>query len=351
MKTHFVKLLVCLSVCLMFATFTLPRVQAQTGGLLAKVKERGKLICGVNPQIAGFGYLDPKDNTFKGFDPDFCRVLAAGLFGDATKVEFKPIAAPADRFIALAAGEIDVLIRNTTFTFERDTRENADFGPTIFYDGSTIMVRTADNINKLEDLKGLTVCALNGTTNAQSITEAMAAIQTKFKLVTFDNLNDVISAFSSDRCDAVTSDSSQLAGARSVATDGPTWTIWDQRLTKEPLGPAIKAGDSQWGDYVRWAIYATFIFEENGITSKNVDEMMKTTTNADVKRLLGLDEKSKLNADLGLDPKWAYNIVKQVGNYGEIFDRNLGEGSALKLARGLNNLWTNGGLLYAPPFR
>jgi len=352
MKSRLIKPLILSFVLLLIASLALPAItQAQGSGLFAKVKARGKLVCGVNPQIAGFGFLDTKDNTFKGFDPDFCRVIAAAMFGDAKAVEFKPIAAAADRFPLLAAGEIDVLIRNTTFTFGRDSKEGADFGPTTFYDSSTIMVRTADKLAKLEDFKDLTICAIKGTTNEQSISEAMNAANTKFKLVTFDALSGVIEAFSSNRCDAVTSDSSQLAGARSAAKDGANWTILDLRLTKEPLGPAVKQGDVQWSDFVRWAIYATFIFEEQGVTSQNVDEIMAKTTNPELRRLLGLDEKSKLNENLGLDAKWAYNIVKQVGNYGEIFDRNLGEASPLKLQRGLNNQWNKGGLIYAPPFR
>jgi general L-amino acid transport system substrate-binding protein len=315
------------------------------------VKARGSLICGVNPQIVGFGFQDTQANTFKGFDPDFCRVLAAAIFGDATKVTFKPIAAAADRFPALAAGDIDVLIRNTTFTFGRDSKEGADFGPTTYYDGSTVMVRTADKLAKLEDLKDLTVCAIKGTTNEQAISEAMAAVNTSFKLVSFDDLNAVRDAFAANRCDAITSDATQLLGARAGAKKESEWTIWDIRLTKEPLGPAWKQGDAQWGDLVRWSVYATFILEEKGITSKNVDDIAAKTTDSEVKRLLGLDPKSTLHENLGLDAKWAYNIAKQVGNYGEIFDRNLGEGSPFKLARGLNNLWTKGGLLYAPPFR
>lgn len=350
--TRLVKILTLFIVVLMLVTLAAPSVtRAQATGLLAKIKERGKLICGVNPTIPGFGFLDTTDNTFKGFDPDFCRVLAAAIFGDITKVEFRPIAAAADRFPALAAGDIDVLIRNTTFTYGRDTKEGADFGPTTYYDGSTIMVRSADKLAKLEDLKDLTICAIKGTTNEQAISEAMAGVNAAFKLVSFDNLNLMIDAFANSRCDAVTSDASQLTGAKSGAKDGANWTIWDLRLTKEPLGPAWKQGDVQWGDVVTWAVYATMILEEKGITSKNVDEMASKSTDAEVKRLLGLDDKSPLHENLGLDVKWAYNIAKLVGNYGEIFDRNLGEGSPLKLGRGLNSLWNKGGLLYPPPYR
>lgn len=325
------------------------RTYAQEGGLLAKVKARGKLLCGVNPAIPGFGFLDPTDNTFKGFDPDFCRVIAAAIFNDATKVEFKPIQAAADRFPALTAGDIDVLIRNTTFTAGRDTQDGADFGPTTYFDASTILVRTADNIKKLDDLKDATICAQKGTTNEQAISEVMASLNIPFKLVTFDNIDAVIDAFSNNRCDAVTSDRSQLAGKRSAAPKGKDWTILEDNLTKEPLTPAIKAGDSQWGDVVRWSVYATFILEEKGVTSKNVDDMVANSKDPETRRLLGLE--GTLYKNFGFDAKWAYSIAKQVGNYGEIFDRNLGPTSSVKLSRGLNILWNKGGLLYAPPYR
>lgn len=348
MRSRFITLFVAL---LMIAAITTPAItQAQENtGLLATVRARGNLICGVNPQIPGFGFLDTADNTFKGFDPDFCRVLAAAIFGDATKVEFRPIAAAADRFPALRAGDIDVLIRNTTFTYGRDTVEGADFGPTTFYDASTIMVRTADNVTKIEDMADFTICAIKGTTNEQAVTEAAAAVNTAVTLVTFDNIDDVIGAFDAGRCDAVTSDRSQLAGKRSTAANGKDWTILALNMTKEPLSPAWKAGDSEWGDVVTWAIYATIMLEEKGITSQNVDEIVANTQDPETRRLLGVE--GELHAALGLDAKWAYNIAKQVGNYGEIFERNLGSGSAILLDRGLNSLWSNGGLLYAPPYR
>jgi len=334
----------------MLVSLTAPAVtQAQTGGLLAKVRERGMIVCGVNPQIPGFGFLDTADNTFKGFDPDFCRVLAAAVFGDSSKIEFRPIAAAADRFPALASGDIDVLIRNTTFTYGRDTKEGADFGPTTYYDGSRIMVRTADNVTKLEDMAGFQICAIKGTTSEQTISEEMAAVNTDFTLATFDNIDQVIENFDAGSCDAVTSDGSQLAGKRSAAANGKDWTILDMVLTKEPLSPAWKAGDSEWGDFVRWAVYATIMLEEKGVTTENVDKVVANSTDPETRRLLGLE--GELHLNLGLDAKWAYNIAKQVGNYGEIFERNLGSGSPLGLDRGLNKLWSQGGLLYAPPYR
>jgi general L-amino acid transport system substrate-binding protein len=349
MKTRFAKSLTLFVAVLLVVSIVAPRPSyAQEGGLLAKVKARGKLLCGINNGVPGFGFVDAKNNTISGFDTDFCRVVAAAIFGDAKAVEFKPIAA-ADRFTALQSGEIDVLIRNTTYTFDRDTKQGADFGPTVFYDGQTVMARVADKLSKLEDLKDLTVCAIKGTTTEQNISDAMAAINTKFKLVTFDSIDQVLEAFNGNRCDAVTSDRSQLVSKRATSADPTAWVIFDNNLSKEPLTPAWKAGDAQWGDVVRWAVYATILLEEDGVTSKNAADMATSSKNPEVKRLLGTE--GTLNENLGLDKKWALNIVEQVGNYGEIYDRNLGEGTPFNLARGLNNLWTKGGLIYAPPYR
>jgi general L-amino acid transport system substrate-binding protein len=334
---------------LISATITAPyAAQAQSGGLLAKVKARGKLVCGINNAVPGFGFIDTAKNTISGFDTDFCRVVAAAIFGDATKVDFKPIAA-ADRFTALQSGEIDVLIRNTTYTFDRDTKQGADFGPTIFYDGQTVMARVADNLKELKDLKDLTVCAIKGTTTEQNISDAMAAISTSFKLVTFDNIDQVIEGFNGNRCDAVTSDRSQLVSKRATSKDPSAWVIFDNNLSKEPLTPAVKAGDSEWSDVVRWSVFATMLAEEQGVTSKNVDDMAANSKSPDVRRLLGVE--GTLSANLGLDKGWAVAILKQVGNYGEIYDRNLGADTPFNLPRGLNNLWTKGGLIYAPPYR
>jgi general L-amino acid transport system substrate-binding protein len=349
MSNRFGKALALVAVLLLIAASAPGLTMAQSASLLDAVKARGTLKCGVNPGVPGFGFLDTASNTFSGFDPDFCRALAAALFGDASKVEFIPIAAAADRFPKLAAGEIDVLIRNTTFTAGRDTKEGADFAPTTYYDASTLMVRTADGLTKLEDLKDLTVCVIKGTTNERAISEAMAAINTSFNLVSYDAADGVYDAFSNNRCDAVTSDRSQLAGRRSIAADGKDWTILPLNLTKEPLGPAVKAGDSKWMDVVRWTVYATFMLEEHGVTAANVDEMVTSTADPELKRLFGLD--GELYKDLGLEAGWAVAIAKAVGNYGEIFNRNLGAETPLGLERGLNELWTNGGLHYAPPYR
>jgi general L-amino acid transport system substrate-binding protein len=345
MRTRFIALLLALGLI----AVAFPRTTAAQGGtLLDKVRARGKLVCGINGGLAGFGAVDSKTNTYSGFDVDFCRVVAAAIFGDATKVEFKAVAA-ADRFTVIGSGEIDLLSRNTTYTFDRDTKQGADFGPVTFYDGQTVMARAADKLTKLGDLKDLTVCAIKGTTTEQNISDAMKAINTPFKLTTFEKIDQVFEAFTAGRCDAITSDRSQLTSVRATSKTPADFILFDENLSKEPLTPAYKAGDSQWGDVVRWAVYATIDAEELGITSANVDDMAANTTNPEAARLLG--KSGELYKSLGLDAKWAYNIIKQVGNYGEIFERNLGEKTPFGLKRGLNALWTKGGLLYAPPYR
>jgi general L-amino acid transport system substrate-binding protein len=332
-----------------FALAAMPFVgtQAQDGGLLATVKARGNLVCGINNGVPGFGFIDSANNTVSGFDTDFCRVLAAAIFGDASKVEFKPIAA-ADRFTAIGAGEIDVLIRNTTYTFGRDTQQGAEFGPTLFYDGQALMVRSADNVSSLLDLDGATVCAIKGTTTEQNIADATAGKVT-VEVVIFENIDQVIDGFVNERCNAVTSDRSQLTSKKATSEKGGEWVILAETISKEPLAPAWKAGDAQWGDLVRWAVYATIIAEEYGVTSANIAEKLADPAlNPEAKRLFSVE--GELYKNLGLEANWAVNIVSMVGNYGEIFAKNLGV-APFNFERGLNNLWRNGGLLYAPPYR
>jgi general L-amino acid transport system substrate-binding protein len=331
---------------LMVAPFAAP-TRAQDGGLLAQVRQRGQLICGINNGVPGFGFVDAANNTVSGFDTDFCRALAAAIFGDATKVEFKPIAA-ADRFTAIGSGEIDVLIRNTTNTFTRDTAQGAEFGPTIFYDGQAILVRTADNVAALADLNGATICAIQGTTTQQNIADATAG-SVKVEVLTFENIDQVIENFNQERCNAITSDRSQLVSKKATAANGADWTILAGNISKEPLAPVWKAGDAQWGDLVRWVVYATIIAEEYGVTQENIDaQLANADLNPEAKRLFSVE--GELYKNLGLEPTWAVNVIKAVGNYGEIFNRNLGV-APFNFERGLNELWRNGGLVYAPPYR
>ncbi|HLY26871.1 MAG TPA: amino acid ABC transporter substrate-binding protein [Aggregatilineales bacterium] len=324
------------------------RVQAQDGGVLARVIARGKLVCGYNGKLPGFGYIDPNTKKISGFDVDFCRVIAAAILGNADAVDFQ-LVAPADRFIVMQENKIDIFIENTTFTFDRDTEQGADFGPTTFYDGQTVMTRVADKLTKLEDLKGATICSIKGTTTEQNITDAMAAIDKPFKLVTFDDESQVADAFYNNQCDALTSDRSQLVSDRALHRNPSAYILFDKNLSKEPLTPFYKEGDAQWGNVVRWSVYATIIAEEQGITSQNVDEMVTNAKNPEARRLLGVE--GDLYKQIGFDKNWAYNIIKQVGNYGEIYDRNLGPQTPFNLPRGLNDLWTKGGLIYAPPYR
>ncbi|MFN3742282.1 MAG: amino acid ABC transporter substrate-binding protein [Anaerolineales bacterium] len=330
------------------ATPAPPSAPAGFGETLKAVQARGKLVCGVNGQLPGFSFIDPQGN-WSGFDADFCRVLAAAIFGDATKVEFRPLTTQ-ERFTALQTGEVDVLIRNTTWTLVRDTDLGLNFTVTTFYDGQGIMVRKDSGFTKLEDLNGATVCVQKGTTTELNLADAFSTAGLEYTPATFEDINQTYGTYAEGRCDAVTSDKSQLSSvAKGALPDPENHVIMDVTLSKEPLGPVVRHGDDQWFDIVRWAVFATFFAEEKGITAANVDEIKATTNNPEIKRFLGLE--GDLGTKLGLSNDWAYNIIKQVGNYGEIYDRNLGPNTKTYIPRGLNNLYTQGGLLYAPPFR
>ncbi len=337
--------MVVLAACLAVAMALPNAADAQEGGLLARVRQRGSLICGVNGSLAGFGLITP-DGTVSGFDVDFCRAMAAAIFGDPNKVEFKPISA-ADRFPAIQAEQIDVLIRNTTITLERDTRQGADFGPVIFYDGQTFLVRRADNLSTIKDLDGATICVIKGTTTEANLSDIISASGINATITPYDDVNLVFEAFIAGSCQAVTSDRSQLASRQATSPQGGEWVLFDENFSREPLAPVYKGGDVQWGDLVRWVTFATMIAEEYGLTSENVEMMAADPSLApEAKRLLGVE--GELHTFLGLDKDWAINVIKAVGNYAEIYERNLG---ALGVERGPNKLWRDGGLLYAPPYR
>jgi general L-amino acid transport system substrate-binding protein len=312
---------------------------------LALVRDRGYLICGVNSGVPGFGFLDPS-GEFSGFDVDFCRAVAVAIFNDITAVEYRPLTA-AERFTALQTGEIDVLIRNTTWTLQRDSELGADFAAVTFYDGQGLLVRVADGYQTLEDLDGATVCSLTGTTTERNIAEAFESRGLTFDLLLFDESQDTSAAYEEGRCDALTSDRSQLAGLRSAMADPEAHIILNETISKEPLGPVVAQGDQQWTDIVRWVVFGMVNAEELGVTSQNVDEML-ASEDPMVQKLLGVTD--NLGSMLGLGDDFMYNVISQVGNYGEVYDRNLGpEGT--NIPRGINNLWNNGGILYAPPFR
>jgi general L-amino acid transport system substrate-binding protein len=331
-----------------------PQVQVEVaqapgfGETLQAIQNRGNLICGINGQLPGFGFLDP-DGNYSGFDVDFCRALAAAIFGDPTAVEFR-ITSTAERFTVLQTGEIDILARNATWTLSRDTDLGLNFNATTFYDGQGIMVPVDSGITSIQDLEGGSICVQTGTTTLQNLTDFMAVNGVNYEPVVFEDVNQTYGAYAEGRCDAATSDKSQLTSvARAVLSDPDNHVIMDLTLSKEPLGPVVRHGDDQWFDIVKWTIFATIAAEEYGVTSENVDEVLASTENQEILRLLG--QEGELGPMLGLSADWGYNVISQVGNYAEIYDRNLGENTATFIPRGLNSLYTDGGLLYAPPFR
>ena len=326
------------------------------GGLLAEVQDRGTLNCGVNNSVPGFGF--ETDAGFEGFDIDYCRGLAAAVLGDPEAVEYVALT-PEQRFTALQAGEIDVLIRNTTWTSTRDGAEGAAFTTTTFYDGQAMMVPSDAGITSIDQLQDATICLTAGTTTEQNLADRMADIPHTPQ--TFEENAQVQDAFLAGQCDAWTSDASQLAGIRSNWPDaegGPeALTILDEIFSKEPLGPAVPDGDSEWYDVVNWVVLATIEAEELGVSSENIDEMLQSEDQA-VRRLLGQpaegDEGTAVvDHGFGVDPDVTVEVIRAVGNYGEIYERNVGPNTPLQLEREgtANALWTEGGLHYSPPFR
>jgi general L-amino acid transport system substrate-binding protein len=337
------------------ADTTAPPAAAPSGELLGEVQARGNLLCGVNESVPGFGFRNP-DGTFSGFDIDYCKAVAAAVLGDPEAVEYVALTAQ-QRFTALQSGEIDVLIRNTTFTSSRDGGEGATFLHTTFYDGQGMMVRADSGFTVLEDLANTAICVLSGTTTELNLATRFANIP--YEPLTFEDNEVLQAAFVAGQCDGWTSDKSQLAGVRSAFPDaegGPdALVILDETFSKEPLGPAVRDGDSQWAQVIDWVVYATILAEELGIESGNLDSFADTD-NAEIRRLLGLEITGDagptiFDPGLGLEAGWAADVIAAVGNYGEIFDRNVGPDTALGLSRGVNDLWTNGGLQYAPPYR
>ena len=322
-------------------------VAAQAGATLDKVKQAGQIVCGVNTGLAGFAQPD-NQGRYTGLDVDICKALAAALFGDPGKVKYVPLTAQ-QRFTALQSGEVDLLSRNTTWTLLRDTDLGLNFTAVVFYDGQGFMVPKKLGVKSAKELGGATVCVQPGTTTELNLADYFRANKMQFKPVVIEKLDEVENAFFSGRCDAYTTDRSGLAATRAArATNPDDYVILPEVISKEPLAPAVRQGDDQWKDVVTWVIYALFEAEEKGVTAKNVDEMAKSE-DPTIKRLLGVTP--GMGKALGVDEKWAYNAIKAVGNYGEIFERNVGEDSPLKLGRGPNNLWTQGGLIYGMPIR
>ncbi len=318
-------------------------VQAQT---LAAVKQRGELVCGANGTLAGFGMPDPQGN-WTGFDVDFCRAIAAAIFNDPTKVKFVPLTAK-DRFTALQSGAVDVLSRNTTWTLSRDTSLGLDFAAITYFDGQGFMVRKALKVSSALELNDATVCVQQGTTSELNLADYFRANHMSLKPVTFATEEEALKAYDSGRCDSYTTDSSGLYGERSELADPSQHIVLPEIISKEPLSPAVRHGDNQWTDIVRWTHFVMIDAEELGINKANVDAKLKSD-DPETRRLLGVE--GQYGEALGLTNDWAYRIIKHIGNYGESFERNVGQGSPLKIVRGLNALWTKGGLQYGPPIR
>ncbi|MCK0715155.1 amino acid ABC transporter substrate-binding protein [Chromohalobacter sarecensis] len=314
---------------------------------LDDVKERGSLNCGVNVGLAGFSSPD-SDGNWQGLDVETCRGIAAAIFGDPEKVEFTPLTAK-ERFTALQSGEIDVLSRNTTWTATRDNSLGLNFTVTTFYDGQGFMVDKDLGIESLEDLDGASICIQSGTTHELNLADYFPSRDIDINTVTFDTPDQTAQGFAHGRCDVLTSDTSQLSALRLQLPEPDSVEILETLISKEPLGPVVRQGDDQWLDIVQWSIFAMINAEEMGVNSDNVDEMRDNPPNPGVARLLGDD--GNYGEQLGLSDDWAYNIIKGVGNYGEVFTATVGEDSPLGIKRGLNALWNEGGILYAPPIR
>lgn len=320
--------------------------QAADAQTLKTVKDRGMLSCGVSQGLPGFSSPDDKGN-WTGLDVDVCRALAAAIFNDPTKVKFVPTSAK-DRFTALQSGEIDLLSRNTTWTLSRDTSLGANFTGVTYYDGQGFMVKKSLKVNSALELNSASVCVQTGTTTEQNLADYFKANNMKYEVIAFGTNDETVKAYEAGRCDVFTTDQSGLYSNRLKLANPNDHMVLPEIISKEPLGPMVRHGDDQWFDIVKWTLFAMITAEELGVTSKNVDEKAKME-NPELKRVLGTD--GNFGEQLGLTKDWVIRIVKAVGNYGEVFDRNVGAGSPLAINRGLNNLWNKGGLQYAPPIR
>jgi general L-amino acid transport system substrate-binding protein len=314
---------------------------------LAVVKARGAVNCGVSTGVAGFSAPDAS-GTWRGLDVDLCRSLASAIFGDATKVTFVPVSAE-QRFVALQSGEVDLLARNSVWTLSRDSQLGLDFPAVTFYDGQAVMVRRDSGIDTLAELAGATVCVQARTITEYQIGAYSIAHGLGLQAVAFSDAQQVVSAYDEGRCVAYSADSSALAGERMILSDPTAHVILPGLISKEPVAPVVRQGDNQWADIVRWAHFARLVAEEEGIESGNVDSVRSSSTDLEVRRLLGVDD--NLGQGLGLPRDWAFNVIKQVGNYAESFERNVGQSTPLGMARGANALWSKGGLQFAPPVR
>ncbi len=325
------------------AAVALIGTNAANAATIDEIKKNGVLKCGVSQGLPGFS--NPNDKgEWSGIDVDYCKALAAAVLGDASKVKFVPLSAKV-RFTALQSGEIDILSRNTTWTLTRDTSLGINFVGVLYYDGQGFMVRKKLGVKSAKQLSGAAICTNTGTTTELNITDYFRTNNMKYKVVAFENSNEVVAAYDAGRCDVFTTDRSGLAAERSKLKDPDANIVLPEIISKEPLGPAVRQGDDQFANLARWVLNALVTAEELGVTSKNADEM-RNSKNPEIKRLLGTQ--GDFGKAMGVDKDWAYRAIKQVGNYAEVYDRNV---KPLGLERGLNALWNKGGLLYSPPFR
>ena len=318
-----------------------------SAGTLDDVKARGELICGVTTGLAGFASPDDK-GEWAGFDVDVCRAVATAIFGDPKKVKFVPTTGKS-RFPALQSGEVDMLARNTTWTFDRDVKLGFEFTGINFYDGQGFMVRKDLGVKSAYELDGASVCVTTGSTTELNLGDFFRANNMSYTPVVYEKADEIRTAYDANRCDVYTTDRSGLAAQRSELSNPDDHVVLPEVISKEPLGPLVQHGDHQWGDVVRWALNVMIIAEELGITSQNVDDMRANSKNPEIRRLLGVE--GEYGPRLGLANDWAYNVIKTVGNYAESYERNVGPNTPIGLERGVNALWTDGGILYAPPFR
>ncbi|MFO7683511.1 MAG: amino acid ABC transporter substrate-binding protein [Chloroflexota bacterium] len=320
---------------------------AVEGATLQAVRSRGTVKCGGNQAVPGFGYINPDTNEYEGFDIDFCKAVAAAALGDATAFEIRPTTAN-ERFPVLQSGEIDVLIRNTTWTLSRDTQLGADFQPTTFFDGQGMMVRKDSGITTLAGLEGGTICVQSGTTTEKNLADVYRGLGVAIEPVVFDDADKTREAYDAGQCDGFTTDKSGLVSQQILLAEPDAHVILEETMSKEPLGPMTRHGDNNWGDIVMWTVNCTVQAEELGIDSTNVDSFLGGDDPV-IQNVLG--ETGDLGAGMGVGNDFCYQVIKQVGNYAEIYNRNLGPDTPFDLVRGLNTVWTEGGLLYSPPFR
>ncbi len=322
--------------------------QQESSSLLQAVQERGRLVCGIHGELPGFSYIDP-NGQYSGFDVDFCRAVAAALFGDPTRMEFRTFAA-GERFEAVRQKELDVLFRNTTWTASRDTQQGVDFGPTIFYDGQGFMTSRGSGISTLEDLAGVTVCVQRGTTSETNLNDQLGIRDIGFEPLVIDGIDAAYRAYENGDCQVISSDRSQLVAQRTQLAAPEDHIILEASVSREPLGPVFIENDSTWRDVVNWSVFATIYADELGVNQANVEEMLESD-DPRVQRLLGVE--GNIGENLGLSNDFALNIIRAVGSYSDIYERNLGEGTPFNLDHGPNQVWNQGagGVLASPPFR